>query len=130
MTVLADSGTSYYDVITSGPGIGGGLVGYLLVSLFLGMTFAKAGEEAWKGWVPIYSTVVAFRLAGLSGWLVLTLIIPLVNLVVWILWGIRYAKAFGKSAVFGFFLLAWLLLIGLIIIASDPARYDRSRLPN
>ena len=30
----------------------GAIIGYVLVGIFLGKVFAKAGEESWKAWVP------------------------------------------------------------------------------
>lgn len=32
--------------------------------------YSKAGEAGWKSLIPIYNTVVLFRISGLSPWLV------------------------------------------------------------
>ena len=46
--------------------------------------YSKAGEAGWKSLIPIYNTVVLFRISGLSPWLVLvylTSIIPFIGLI-------------------------------------------------
>jgi hypothetical protein len=83
----------------------------------LWLIFEKAGVEGWKAVIPAYHHVILTRLAGLSAWwtLPMLLIIPilkahdkgakvlcLVLLFVW--WGWlsqRIAKRFGKGVGFG-----------------------------
>lgn len=54
-----------------------GLLVYLWAAIALGAVFAKLGVERWKAWVPFYNVAVLLGLGGLSGWLVLLLLIPL-----------------------------------------------------
>ena len=83
----------------------------------LWLIFEKAGHEGWKAVIPVYHHVILTRIAGLSAWwtLPLLLVIPflkahdkgakvlcLVLLFVW--WGWlcqRIAKRFGKGVGFG-----------------------------
>jgi len=83
----------------------------------LWLIFEKAGHEGWKAMIPVYHHVILTRIAGLSAWwtLPMLLIIPLlaahqkgpkvlclVLLFVW--WGWlcqRIAKRFGKGVGFG-----------------------------
>lgn len=53
-----------------------GVIGYVWIALGLGAVFAKLGVERWKAWVPVYNNVVLLGLGGLSGWLLLLLLIP------------------------------------------------------
>ena len=92
----------------------------------LWLIFEKAGVEGWKAIVPIYHNVILTRIAGLSAWwtLPLLLVIPflkvhdkgakvicLVLLSVWWVWICqRIAKRFGKGVGFG---------LGLAIPVTD-----------
>jgi uncharacterized membrane protein YhaH (DUF805 family) len=44
--------------------------------------FTKAGQAGWKSLIPIYNMVIMCRLVGWSGWYVLLMFIPLVNVFV------------------------------------------------
>ncbi|WP_230114632.1 large exoprotein, partial [Microbacterium oxydans] len=49
-----------------------GLAGYVIGSLFLMKIFEKAGVQGkWRAWVPVYNTMIFFKLGDLSPWLVL-----------------------------------------------------------
>ena len=83
----------------------------------LWLIFEKAGQEGWKAVVPVYHHVILTRIAGLSAWwtLPLLLVIPLLKvhdkgakviclllLSVWWVWLCqRIAKRFGKGIGFG-----------------------------
>lgn len=77
--------------------------------------FTKAGEKGWKAIIPIYNTVILFKIAGLSPWLVLVylaMFIPvigsLVALGLTIYLAYNLAKSFGKGGGF---------TVGLILLA-------------
>ena len=83
----------------------------------LWVIFEKAGHEGWKAIVPVYHYVIFTRIAGLSAWwtLPLLLVIPflmaqdkgakvicLLLLAIWWVWLCqRIAKRFGKGVGFG-----------------------------
>lgn len=78
--------------------------------------FTKAGEAGWKSLIPIYNSVILFKISGLSPWLLLTYLttfIPVVGwivvLVITILQANGLAKAFGKSTGF---------TVGLVLLSS------------
>ncbi len=49
-----------------------GAAAYVIGCFFLSKLFAKAGVEgSWRAWVPVYNTMVFFKLGDLSPWLVL-----------------------------------------------------------
>ena len=103
------------------------LVAALIFSIRgLWLIFEKAGHEGWKALIPVYHHVILTRIAGLSAWwtLPLLLVIPflkahdkgpkvlcLVLLTAWWIWLCqRIAKRFGKGVGFG---------LGLAIPVTD-----------
>jgi len=71
--------------------------------------YEKAGEHGWASLIPIYSEYVLFRIAWGSGWMVLVMLIPIVNVVFAIILSLKLARAFGMGTGFG---------IGLILLPS------------
>lgn len=87
--------------------------------------FQKAGHSGWATIVPIYNTIVLFHIAKMSGWYVLLLFIPIVNIVILILMYINIAKGFGKSAAFGIGL-SFLSVIFMPILAFGDSEYNEN----
>lgn len=106
-----------------GLGFGSGLIFAVLTIIALWKVFTKAGRPGWAAIIPIYNAYILLKIAGRSGWWLLLLLIPLVNLVVAIVVSIDVAKAFGKSGVFGFFGLFVFSIIGYLILGFGGARY-------
>ena len=63
-------------------------------------TFEKAGEPGWAAIIPIYNYYIMTKIAGKPGWWVLLMLIPFVNIVIFILICIEIAKKFGKDTGF------------------------------
>lgn len=74
------------------------VIGLVIGGLSMMGMFKKAGRKSWEAFIPVYSTVVLFRIAGMSGWMVLLLLVPVANLVALIFLAINLAKVFGQSA--------------------------------
>jgi len=87
-------------------------------------TFEKAGHPGWAILVPFYNAYILLKIAGRPGWWLLLYLIPVVNIVIAIIVAIDVAKAFGQSAVFGFFLLFLLCGIGYLILGFGNYRYQ------
>lgn len=52
-----------------------GVVVYAISAFYLSKVFDKAGVDGrWRAWVPVYNTMIMFKLADLSPWLVLYLV--------------------------------------------------------
>lgn len=49
---------------------------YIWTAVALGAVFSKLGIERWKAWIPVYNSIIFLGLGGLSGWLLLLLLIP------------------------------------------------------
>ncbi|MFT4981401.1 MAG: signal peptidase I [Bacteroidia bacterium] len=52
---------------------------YLLTSLIYALVFKKVGEDAWKGFVPFYSTIILLKVINKPWWWVIMLFIPIVG---------------------------------------------------
>lgn len=88
--------------------------------------YSKAGEAGWACLVPIYTNVVQFKIVGLSPWLLLLYIVPIVNFVAAAVFAImvpfRLAKSFGKDIGWGFGL--WLLpFVFYLILGFGKSKY-------
>ncbi len=86
--------------------------------------FEKAGQPGWAIIIPFYNVYILLKIAGRPGWWLILYCIPLVNIVIAILVALDIAKAFGQSAVFGFFLLFLLSGIGYLILGFGNYRYQ------
>lgn len=60
------------------------LVIYAVFAFFLGKIFKKAGEDAWKAWVPVYNQWVFLELGGQQGWIALLSLAGVIPFVGWI----------------------------------------------
>ena len=119
----------------TGGAVGGGLLAVggtmivvvlAIIAVFLAAgwkVFTKAGRPGWAILIPIYNTYILVKICGRSGWWVVLLMIPLVNLVIAIILAIDLAKCFGRSAAFGVILLFLLGGIGYLILGFGSSRY-------
>ncbi len=103
------------------------------VGLYL--LFEKAGVAGWKALVPIYNLYLCAQLAGKKlSWFIM-LLIPVLNVVIWLLVVIDLAKAFGKDKFWsgvGAMMIPWLYfpMIGLdkkVKYLGDPHLVYKNR---
>lgn len=80
--------------------------------------YNKAHEEGWAAIVPFYNTYVLFKLTWGSGWLFLLLLIPIANIVIYIITMVKLAQVFGKGGGFACGLI-FLNTIFICIMAFD-----------
>lgn len=71
----------------------------LLVSMW--RVYERAGEPGWAILVPIYNTYVLTRIGRVSGWWVLAMFVPLLNIVALFVVSIGVAERFNRGAGFG-----------------------------
>ncbi len=62
--------------------------------------FEKAGEPGWAAIIPIYNYLIAIKIAGKPWWFILLMLIPVVNLVIYIITLDGLSKSFGKGTGF------------------------------
>ena len=85
--------------------------------------FTKAGEPGWGAIVPFYNLYLLYKITWGSGWMFLTMLIPVANAVIAIITYFKLAKVFGKGAGFGVGL--WLLNpIFMLILAFGDSSYQ------
>jgi hypothetical protein len=84
--------------------------------------FAKAGRPGWASIIPIYNTITMLQITGRSGWWILGLCVPFLNIFVAIRLVFELARVFGRGVGFGFGLL-FLFPIFVLILAFGDAQY-------
>ena len=96
------------------------LVWYGIVSCGIAFLLKKTGRETWKGFVPVLNAVEVCRLSGLSGWWVLSVFVPMLNLFAPMYVALKLCERLHVSSGWG--ILVWFsgfTLIPLVAIASD-----------
>lgn len=103
---------------------------YLVIAIIIGILaiiatwkiFNKAGEKGWKSIIPIYNAYIFFKITWGNGWFFLLMIIPFVNIVIYIITLWKLAKVFDKGV--GFFIgLLLLETIFTLILGFGSAEY-------
>lgn len=102
---------------------------YVIVSIFLGKIFKKAGVPSWAAWVPYYNSWKTFEIGGQQGFWAILMIIPVVNLVAMVFYfiamyhiGLKLGKS-GAFIVLGIFL----PVVWMIWLAVDSSTWDESK---
>ena len=93
--------------------------------------FNKAGEKGWKSIIPIYGTVVLFKISGTSPWLILLCLLSIIPIVgPLVIFGLNIylsnniAKSFGKDIGYTVGLI-FLPFIFQLILGLGPAGETR-----
>ncbi|MFJ6651275.1 DUF5684 domain-containing protein [Microbacterium sp. NPDC091313] len=99
---------------------------YVWMALALAALFRKAGEQGWKGWVPVLNIATVLQLGGFSPWLVLLALIPFAGqtilFVLYVISAHRINRDFGYGT--GMTVLAALLgLIWASVLGFGSARW-------
>jgi hypothetical protein len=98
-------------------------IAFVVVYLAAGwVVYTKAGQEGWKSLIPIYNLYVLLKIVGRPGWWLLLYLVPIVNVVIWIIVSIDLAKSFGKGTGFAIGLIL-LTPIFYLILAFGEATY-------
>ena len=106
-----------------------GIIIYVIVAIFLGKIFKKAGQPAWVAWVPIYNSWKLLEIGGQPGFWAILSLIPLVNIVAAVFLYIAMYNVglkLGKDGVF-VLLAIFLPLIWVIWLALDKSTWDNSK---
>lgn len=91
--------------------------------------FRKAKQPGWASLIPVYNAYVLLKIVGRPAWWLLLYILPLVNVIVHIVVSVDLAKAFRKSAAFGFFGLFLFPFIGYLVLGFGSAKYKNTNKP-
>jgi signal peptidase I len=71
------------------------LIYYLGTCFGLGLLFKKAGEDAWKAYVPGLNFVVWAKLIGKPWYWAVAMFVPILGVIVWVTMLVELAKAYG-----------------------------------
>lgn len=92
--------------------------------------FQKAGEPGWAAIIPVYNYLIGIKIAGKPWWYILLMLIPVVNLVVYIIILDGLAKNFGKGTGFtvGLFFFRFIFIpilgFGNAVYSGDKSKFD------
>ena len=99
------------------------LIFMVLMIVAMWKMFAKAGKPGWAAIVPIYNFIVMLEVAKKPlWWIILIFLVPIVNIIFFVMMLNGISKSFGKSEGFtvGLFLL---FPIFIMILGFGPAKY-------
>jgi Family of unknown function (DUF5684) len=86
------------------------------------MIFSKAGRPGWASIIPIYNTLTLLWIVGRPWWWILLLLVPILNVIIWIVVANDLSNAFGHGL--GFTLgLIFLSPIFVLILAFGSSEY-------
>ena len=126
LSLAAYTYTTYTTTSSSSSGMSAALLIFYLILVAILIAaywkiFTKAGQAGWKAIIPIYSAVILCRIVGLSGWYVLILLVPFVNIVFAIYLCYRLSVAFGHGV--GMTILMFIFGIGALILGYGSSKY-------
>jgi len=89
----------------------------------LWFVFEKAGEPGWAAIIPIYNALMVIKIAGKPWWFFLLMLIPIVDIVIYIIVLNGLSRNFGKDEAFtvGLFFLRFIFLP---ILGFGKAQYS------
>ncbi len=89
------------------------VVAYVLYALAYFGIFKKAGKPTWAAFVPIYNLIVLLEVVGRPVWWIILFLIPIVNIVIFIIVMNDLSKSFGHGAGFtvGLIFLSWIFMM-------------------
>ena len=89
--------------------------------------YKKAGRHGWAAIVPIYRQITMYKVSGLSPWLILLILIPIIGAfiiaIIEIIQKFKLSNKFGKGVLFGFGLLFLQPIFESIIAFSKKIEY-------
>lgn len=85
--------------------------------------YRKAGQPGWGVLVPLYNLFLLVRIANCSVWWFILLLVPGVNLVIFVLLCIQVSRNFDRGLIFGLGL-AFLGVLFYPLLGFSRARYQ------
>ncbi|MEG1705008.1 MAG: DUF5684 domain-containing protein [Clostridia bacterium] len=100
---------------------------YILLIIARWKVYTKSNKAGWITFIPIYNEVVLFQIAGISPWLLLLYIVPIVNIiaipVIEIIKNVGISTKFGKGTLFTIGLI-FVTPIFYMILGFGDAKYN------
>lgn len=105
------------------------MLGWLTIVFVAGWKlYAKTGEAGWVAIVPFLNLFGLLRIVKRPLWWFLLLLIPIVNVVVWVIVLADLSRAFGKGLGMTLVLI-FLMPIAYIVLGYGDARYQLPKEP-
>jgi len=97
-----------------------GVIGFFIASIWT--IFTKAGKPGYAAIIPIYNIIVLLEIVGKPWWWLFLMLIPFVNIVIFIMIHHRLSLSFGKGV--GYTLgIIFLGIVFIPILAFSDAKY-------
>jgi hypothetical protein len=90
--------------------------------------YAKAGQHGWVAIIPIINILGLLKIVHRPWWWILLMLIPFVNLVIWIILMVDLAKAFGHGVGMALVLI-FLTGIGYLVLGFGGSQYQLEKDP-
>lgn len=87
--------------------------------------FVNAGQSGWKALIPFYSTYTQFLIAGMSGWWIVALFVPLLDIYASVLLSLGTAEKFGKGTIFAVLGLILFAPVGYMYLGFGDAQFQK-----
>ena len=85
--------------------------------------FVKANEDGWKAVIPIYNMYTAFDIVYGNGWKCLLLLVPVLNIAVYVMFYYRLAQVFGKDTIICILTVLFSPIMLLVIAFTPDSSY-------
>ncbi len=82
-------------------------------------------ENGWLAWIPILNIYLMCKIAGKPAWWVILCLIPLVNIIIYIILWMRIAEARNKSAWWGILMILPIvnfIIIGILAFSDNSSQ--------
>jgi hypothetical protein len=112
----------------------GALFFYIAIYIVQAIALYKLAEKAdvkdpWVAFIPVIQTIVFLHIIDKSGWCIFLLLIPVVNIVLAIIWAVKFYLAFDVNA--GLIVLSIIIpiagmIVMLVMAFSEKYEYVKS----
>ena len=110
---------------------------FIIVYAFIAFCLMKMAQKAntknaWFAWIPILNIILLVEIAGKSVWWVISLFIPLVNIVILVLIFMAIVKKLGKPSWLGILMIipiVNLIVLGYLAFSNSKNISIQSQLP-
>lgn len=105
-----------------------GFAFFILLIVGMWKTFEKAAQPGWAAIIPIYNVYILLKIVGREWWWLLLMLIPVVNIIVWLVLSLDVAKSFDRSTLFGLFIFFFNGLAYIVLGFGDAQYYGPAAL--
>lgn len=120
---MLDTNSIYYSVNLSTEQIVLVVLAVIVNIVAYWLIFAKAGKPGWAALIPIYNVYVLLKIVGRPAWWLLLFLIPVVDILVYVLVTYELARSFGRGI--GYTILMVLVHpVGQFMLAFGKAKYQ------